>query len=198
MTTTNSTDVKATSNTIASKATALKEVFVSATQHRAALKDDAATKLLAAQNDDEKASFEKARKYNETHETYNARLSDMSEKAIAMCAKLNIDAEKLAAQSRELKKRTVAILEALATNSKVEDNALDALLTRLAKKRDSIMTLEQIRREMNHKTTTQAQYFKTCALFFSFATYSKSEKELSFDYNARVLRDLLKAYAIAE
>lgn len=185
-------------NTIASKATALKDIFATAAQNRAALKNEAAEKLNAAQNDDEKASFEKARKFNETHETYNARLSDMSEKALAMLSKLNIDAETLAAQSRELKKRTVAILEALATNSKVEDNALDALLTRLAKKHDAVMTLEQIRREMNHKTTTQAQYFKSCAIFFDFATYSKSNKELSFKYDARVLRDLLKAYAVAE
>ncbi|MNN42786.1 hypothetical protein D3C81_1569920 [compost metagenome] len=58
------------------------------------------------------------------------------------------------------------------------------------------MTLEQIKREMRHKTTTQAQYFKTCALFFDFATYSKSEKALTFKYDSRVLRDLLKAYSV--
>lgn len=186
-----------TTNTISTKAASIKDVFSAAATHRQALKDEHAAKLLASQNEDEKASHEKARKFNETHEAYNARLADMSEKALAMCSKLNINAETLAQQSRELKKRSCAILEALATQSKVEDNALDALLTRLASKKDAVMTLEQIKREMRHSTTTQAQYFKTCALFFDFATYSKSEKALTFNYEARVLRDLLKAYAVA-
>ncbi len=186
-----------TTNTINAKAASIKDIFSAAAQHRAALKDEAAQKLQAAENDDDKISAERSRKFNETHEAYNERLSSMSEKALALVSTLKIDADSLALQSRELKKRSCAILEALASASKVDDNALDAILERLATKKDAVMTLDQIKREMNHSTTTQAQYFKTCALFFDFATYSKSEKALTFKYDNRVLRDLLKVYNVA-
>ncbi|MNU11811.1 hypothetical protein D3C72_2599570 [compost metagenome] len=48
---------------------------------------------------------------------------------------------------------------------------------------------------MQHDTTTQAQYFKTCAEFFNFAAYSKSDKTLTFKYDAVVLAELMKLYS---
>lgn len=184
-------------NTVTDKAVAAKSVFADAAVNMQNIKNVNAEKLTSAQNDDEKREFEQARKRAETHEKFNAALSDMSEKALASLSRYNVDAQVLSEQSRELKKRSIAILEAVANNKRVDDTALDAMLQRLAAKKDATMTLAQIQREMNHKTTTQAQYFKTCAQFFNFAQYSKSDKALTFNYDSKVLKDLLKQYASA-
>ena len=182
-------------STLTEKATAVKGVFADAAVNMQNIKNVNAEKLNTAQNDDEKREFEAARKRAETHEKFNAALGDMSEKALNYLSKLsNLDAQLMSEQSREFKKRTIATLEAIAASKRVTDLALDNLLLRLAQKGDAIMTLAQIQREMNHKTTTQAQYFKTFAVLFNFAQYSKAEKALTFQYDAKVLKDLLKAY----
>lgn len=174
---------------------AIKTVFATAAAAENEVKTLALAKVENAQSDEERDEFTKTAKRAHTHERYNEALASMSSEALQQLAKLKVDATALAAQSRELKKRSIAIVEAIAHSKRVDDRALDALLQRLAAKRDSKLSLEQIKREMQHETTTQAQYFKTCALFFSFAQYSKSEKELSFDYNASVLASLMSIYS---
>lgn len=186
-------------STISNKAEAVKGVFVEAALNMQTIKNANAEKLAAATNDDEKREFEAARKRAETHEKYNAALGAMSEKALNYLTRLNftLDAQLISEQSREFKKRSVSMLEAIAASRRVSELALDNLLLRLAQKGDAMMTLAQIQREMNHKTTTQAQYFKTFAVLFHFAQYSKAEKALTFNYDAKVLKDMLKAYQVA-
>ena len=178
------------------KAEANKTVFVDAANAFAATKEQALAKVEQAETVEDKLSFAKTAKTAQTHERYNEALASMSEKALASLNKYKVDADALSKQARELKKRSIAILEALASNQKVNDRALDAVLQFIVAKDAASMTLEQVRHEMHHETTTQAQYFKTCALFFNFATYSKSDKSVTFNKDAIVLRDLLKIYAI--
>lgn len=189
-----------TQNTVAKavnvKAESNKTVFVEAANAFAQTKEQALAKVEQAQTQEDKLSFAKTAKTAHTHERYNEALASMSEKALASLNKYKVDADALSKQARELKKRSIAILEALASNQKVNDRALDAVLQFIVAKDAASMTLEQVRHEMSHETLTQAQYFKTCALFFNFATYSKSEKAVTFNKDAHVLRDLLKIYAV--
>lgn len=173
----------------------LKNAFVTFAQNEEVAKNEALMKKEQAQNDEEKREFKKLEQRAATHEKYNVLLSDMSEKALQLAVKLKIDAQALAAQSRELKKRSIAILEAIANSQRVTDKALDAVLQRLAAKSDKTLTIAQIQREMQHSTATQASYFKTCAAFYNFAQYSKADKSVTFDYDAIVLKSLLALYA---
>lgn len=183
------------------KAVAAQTTFIEAAKMQSEVKEAQAAKILEATNSDEKQEFEKARKRAETHETYNSKLSEMSAQALNYLAtKLKfVDVHALATvHSRELKKRSIKIIEALAHNKRVDDKALDAVLQRLAYKKDLTLSLAQIQKEMLHETTTQAQYFKTCAEFFQFASYSKASKELTFKYDAFVLVELMKLYNAAD
>lgn len=193
---TNAATSKATTATSANaKALASKEVFASAVQTYAQTKEQALANVEKAESSEEKSAFAATAKTASTHERYTEALSNMSEKALASLSKYKIDAEKLATQSRELKKRSIAIIEALVSKQKVNDRALDAVLQYIVAKDAVSMTLEQVRAQMQHETTTQAQYFKTCAIFFNFAQYSKSEKTINFDKNAIVLRELIAIYS---
>lgn len=180
------------------KAQAHKEVFATAAVNFAATKAQALSAAEQAQSDDEKSSFIATAKTAQTHERYSAALSDMSEAALKLITRYSVDAEALSKQARELKKRSIAILEAIASKQKVNDRALDAVLQFIVAKDVAAMTLDQVQHQMQHQTTTQAQYFKTCAVFFNFATYSKSEKTITLNKEARILKDLLALYATAE
>lgn len=181
--------------TTINKIEVVKNAFAAAAENEQAVKLQAEASMSAAQNEDEKREHEKLYKRAATHERYNSALSNMTEKALQTMLKLKVDQTALVAQSRELKKRSIAILEALAHNQRVDDRALDSVLQRLASKRDSKLTLTQVQREMQHETTTQAAYFKTCAMFYNFATYNKTDKEIVFNYDAQVLKQLLTIYA---
>lgn len=171
-----------------------KNAFEVAAANERAAKEQALEKISAAQSEEEKSEFVKVAKRSATHERFNEALASMSDKALQALAKYKVDASTLAQQSRELKKRSIAILEALAHSQRVDDKALDAVLQRLAAKDDAQLSIAQVQREMMHETDTQASYFKNCALFYKFAQYSKADKSLSFDYSAAVLRDLIALY----
>ena len=179
-------------------AVGVKETFATAHAHLSTLKSDIVEKLANVQNDDERAELDKARMRAETHEKFNAALTDMSAQALNYLAKLDISAEALTQQSRELKKRCIKMIEAIAHSKTIDDRALESIVMRLAQKNDASLTLAQIQREMQHDTTTQAQYFKSCALFFNFASYSKSDKTVTFKYDAKVLKDLIALYSKEE
>ncbi len=187
-----------TTTTLNAKATAVKTSFTDAALNFANAKLEALSKVESAQSQEEKNAFAATANTAQTHERYTEALSNMSEKALTLLAKYKVSADDLSKQSRELKKRSIAILEALATSQHVNDRALDAVLQFIAHKDAASMTLEQVRHEMQHETTTQAQYFKTCAIFFNFATYSKADKMLSFNKENAVFRDLMKIYAKAD
>lgn len=181
--------------TLNAKAESFKSVFASAAVDYSNTKAQAQAQAEQAQNEEERNAFNATAKTADTHSRYTEALSNMSEKALASLSSYKIDAKTLAEQSRELKKRSIAILEALATKQRVNDRALDAVLQFIVAKDAASMTLEQVRAQMQHETTTQAQYFKTCAIFFNFAQYSKSEKTISFDKNAKVLKELIAIYS---
>lgn len=178
------------------KAVANKELFTTAAQEYAQTKTQAQLAAEQAQSDEEKATFNATAKTASTHERYSEALANMSEKALASLNKYKVDASALAIQSRELKKRSIAILEALANKTRVNDRALDAVLQYIVAKDAASMTLLQVQNQMQHETTTQAQYFKTCAMFFNFANYSKSEKTINFNKDAIVLRELIAIYTV--
>lgn len=182
--------------TVNLKAQANKELFVTAAAEYAQTKTQAQLAAEQAQSDEERATFNSTAKTASTHERYTEALSNMSDKALQSLNKYKINASELAAQSRELKKRSIAILEALVNKTRVNDRALDAVLQYIVAKDAAAMTLEQVRSQMQHETTTQAQYFKTCAMFFHFATYSKSEKTINFNKDALVLRELIALYTV--
>jgi hypothetical protein len=182
--------------TVNAKALANKELFVAAAAEFASTKDQALVNVEQAQNDEERAAFQATAKTASTHERYTEALSNMSEKALQSLNKYKVNASELASQSRELKKRSIAILEALATKQRVNDRALDAVLQYIVAKDAAAMSLEAVRTQMQHETTTQAQYFKTCAIFFNFASYSKSEKTINFNKDALVLRELIAIYTV--
>lgn len=183
--------------TINAKAAAAKEVFAAASVAYATTKSEALAKVESAESSEEKLAFAATAKTANTHERYSEALSNMSEKALAALSKYKVDAAALATQSRELKKRSIAILEAIANNQKVNDRALDAVLQYIVAKDAASMTLEQVRAQMQHETTTQAQYFKTCAIFFNFAQYSKSEKTINFNKESTVLKALISIYTVS-
>ncbi|UKL15052.1 hypothetical protein hairong_148 [Pseudomonas phage hairong] len=179
------------------KIEAVKNVFATAALTQAEIKLQAESAMNAARETDnvaEAASFKAQFQKAQTHEKFNEALSSMSDKAVSVMNKYKIDAEALSNQSREMKKRSIAILEAVATNSFVQDKALDAVLHVLAAKRSDKLTISTIQNEMQHETDTQASYFKRCAVFFKIAQYSSSEKALSFNYEAAMLRDLMSIY----
>lgn len=179
------------------KTEALKNTFAAAAATQKEIKEQALAKVEQTQVADEQVAFKKTAKTAQTHEKYNEALANMSEKALAILNKYKVDAEALSKQSRELKKRSIAILEALAHSQRVNDRALDAVLQYIEFKKCDAMSLSQVQAQMNHITDTQAQYFKTCATFFKFATYSKSDKTLNLKRDANVLRDLLALYSTA-
>ena len=181
--------------TINAKAESFKSVLAAAAVDYTNTKTQAQQAAEQAQSDEERAAFNATAKTADTHSRYTEALSNMSEKALASLSTYKVDAKVLSEQSRELKKRSIAILEALATKQRVNDRALDAVLQFIVAKDAASMTLEQVRAQMQHETTTQAQYFKTCAIFFNFAQYSKSEKTISFDKNAKVLKELIAIYS---
>jgi len=178
------------------KAVANKEAFEVVAAEFAATKEQASAQAAQAQNDEERKAFADAAKTASTHERYTNALANMSEKALASLNKYKINATELAKQSRELKKRSIAIIEAIVTKQRVNDRALDAVLQYIVAKDAASMTLEQVRTQMQHETTTQAQYFKTCAIFFNFAQYSKSEKTINFNKDATVLKELIAIYTV--
>lgn len=181
--------------TVNVKAESNKAVFIEAAKNYAQTKEQAQASAAQAQNVEEAQAFNATAKTASTHERYTEALSNMSEKALASLNKYKVDVAALATQSRELKKRSIAILEALSSKQRVNDRALDAVLQYIVQHDAASMTLEQVRHQMQHETTTQAQYFKTCAIFFNFANYSKSEKTINFNKDAIVLRDLIAIYS---
>ena len=174
---------------------ALKNVFTVAANEHESVKNEALQKLETVEAQEERDALVKTAKRAKTHEVYTQALADMSDKALALLHAHKLDAAALAAQSRECKKRSIAMLEAVAHSTRVRDKALDALLQRLAAKSDSSLTIAQIQREMQHETTTQASYFKTFAAFFKFAQYSASDKKVTFDYSNAFLKALIEVYS---
>lgn len=173
----------------------VKATFAAAAVNEANAKIEALEKANSAENEEAKKEFLKTAKTSQTHERFNEALSSMSDKALALVARYKIDAQALANQSRELKKRSIAILEAIAHSKHCDDRALDAVLQRLAAKRDEKLTVAQLQREMNHSTDTQASYFKTCAVFYKFADYHKADKVVVFNYDNAIIKALLNIYS---
>lgn len=180
---------------MATKIELFKAALIEAAQNESVVKEQAKAMLESAENDADKIENKKVMQRAATHERYNEALAGMSEKALQQAVKYKVDAQAIANQSRELKKRSIAILEALATESRCNDRALDAILQRLAAKRDDKLTVSQIQREMQHKTNTQAGYFKTCAVFYNIASYSKADQTVVFNYDSAMMKALLAIYA---
>jgi SpoVK/Ycf46/Vps4 family AAA+-type ATPase len=177
------------------KIEAVKNVFTIAATNEETVKNAALERVTLSQNEEEKSENVKQFKLAQTHERYNALMSDMSDKALKVFIDNKFDAQALVKQSRELKKRSIAMLEAVAHEVKAKDKALDAIMQRIAAKRDAKLSIATIQREMQHATDTQASYFKTCALFYNFAQYDKDAKELTFNYEHTMFSKLIEVYS---
>lgn len=171
-------------------------IFVEAAEKFATVAVEAETKLKADNlSAEESKALKDTASENRTHEKYCAIIAKQSDEVIALLNAQKVNAQALALSSRELKKRACFMLQALVSKRAVDDRAFDSLMLRLASKRDSSLTIDQIQREMQHKTATQASYFKTFAEFFNFATYNKSEKKVTFNYDAYFLNELVSVYS---
>lgn len=179
------------------KIEAVKSVFAQSAQAQAEIKTQAESAMLQAletDNNAEALSFKAQMQRAATHEKFDTQLSSMSDKAVSAMNKYKLSAEELSKQSREAKKRTIALLEAIATNSFAKDKAFDAIMNVIAEKNPEKMTISKIQHEMQHETDTQATYFKRFALFCKFAQYSASTKEVVFNYDSQIMKDLMSIY----
>lgn len=173
----------------------VRELFVAAAEKFAAVSAEAKSKLEVATSAEEQKAHKDTMQENATHAKYCDSIAKQSDEVLALLIAQKVDCEALANASRELKKRAVFMLQALVSARPVDDRAFDSVLLRIASKRDGKLSIAQIQREMQHSTATQANYFKTFCEFFKFATYSKSEKEVTFNYDAFFLSELVKVYA---
>lgn len=177
----------------------VRAIFTAAAVKFDALHIDAVAKLNAAveasASEAEINALKKVCSNNATLRDSCTKCSKMSDNAVQVLIDQKIDAQAMTEQSREFMKRAVFMFEALALKSAVDERAFDALLQRLASKRDAALSKVQIQREMQHKTTTQAGYFCTFAEFFKFAQFNKASEKLEFNYDAHYLSELLKIYA---
>lgn len=153
-----------------------------------------ATELSAQleQHDDEDTKKEYQRTM--THAIYDAKLSGMSEQAAKFVVEqLSVDASKIVAQSRELKKRTIAAAESAASGAPAKDKALRAFIAALKKRKT--FTLEQLASIMQHNTTTQASYLKTMLDYFgALESYDKDAKKLTVNKDHALIVALIAAH----
>jgi hypothetical protein len=177
------------------KIEAAKIVFAAAAEKFAALSNSAVLQLETCA-ESESAAIKKIVSANATHSKYCAVIAAQSDAVFQLMLDQKVSLDALATSSRELKKRAVLMLQALASKRAVDDRAFDSVLLRLASKRESKLTVSQMQHEMQHKTDTQASYFKTFCEFFNFATYNKSEKVVTFNYDAYYLSELIKVYSV--
>lgn len=205
MTTTNNvatteTQVAVKEVKLSAKAQAASDAFKASATSYSAIADEQRAKLSDEESDVQAREIAKKQMQRaETHSAYNSKLADMSDKALRLLETYKItDLSKLSeasSASRELKKRTIAALEAIAAKQRVsKDNALDAVCYMLASQEHAELSIAAIQKQMNHKTETQASYFKRFAEFFKFATYNKNTAKLEINYESKFLKDLLSAY----
>lgn len=181
---------------MSTKIEAAKNVFVEAANKFAAVALEAENKLKSDElSAEEQKALKDTRDENNTHAKYCAIIAKQSDEVFKVLLSQKVNLQALALSSRELKKRAVFMLQALVSKRAVDDRAFDSVMLRLASKREASLTIEQLQREMQHKTATQASYFKTFAEFFNFATYNKSEKKVTFNYDAYFLSELVNVYS---
>ncbi len=180
------------------KIESVRAIFNAAAERFNALHVDAVAKLNAAieasADESELKALKKVVSNNATLRDSCAKCAKMSDSAINVLIEQKIDAQAMTEQSREFMKRAVFMFEALALKSAVSERAFDAVLQRLASKRDAALSKAQLQREMQHKTTTQASYFCTFCEFFKFASYNKTSEKLEFNYDAYYLNALMQIY----
>jgi hypothetical protein len=144
------------------------------------------------QDDDIKRIAQK----NATHARFNTKLSEMSKEALSVAHTHNIDANKIVEQSRELKKRLIGALEAIAHSDKSKlDKALCAFLAELvANEKKSDFTVKQIQHAMNHGTPTQARYFKTWGELLGVASYDKPSQIVTVKRDSAFFKKLVALF----
>lgn len=143
----------------------------------------------------------KAVSTQETHAKWNQRVAEMSPEASNLVYKFKIDPTAFEAQSRECKKRSIGIMEAISKGStSAIDNSLDAFLHFVAAKLESgkQITTRDFVREAGHSTSTQAGYAKNC---FKFLGVIKDAPKIEtgiflfdFDPESAVFIELMKLY----
>lgn len=159
------------------------------------MRSEKADELRNNLNDDSVTRDKNAVKTQETHATWNKRLAGMSTQASNLVFKYKIDAKVIESQSRELKKRTIGLLEAIANNDpSYLDNGLNAFGHYLKAKGLDNVTTADFQREAQHATGTQSTYCKNAFLFLGMI--QKAPKVATgkwiFDFDAD--SELLTAY----
>lgn len=143
----------------------------------------------------EDTDFKREAQRSATHARFNSKLAELSEKALSVCYQFKIDASALVAQSRELKKRLISAVEAIAASDKSKlDKALAAILAYIVASEKESAAITEIQRAMNHSTATQANYFKNFCLFLNIASYDKSAKVIKFDTDHKLFKQLVALF----
>lgn len=171
------------------------EKFIASMSTFADVRSEKASELASKLNDKSVKRDTNAVKTQETHATYNAKLAGMTSAASNLVFKYKIDATAIESQSRELKKRTIGILEAIASNDASKlDNSLNAFGHYLISKGLKNVSTSDFQREAMHSTGTQSTYCKNAFLFLGLIKTAPkvATGKWIFDFNAD--SELLEAF----
>lgn len=139
--------------------------------------------------------IKRAQQRSATHARYDAKLSELSDDALAVCYTFKLDAVSIVSQSRELKKRLMSALNAIALNdkNKLDKALLNALSVCVVNDAESI-TVSALQSAMSHETNTQANYFKRFCEFLDIASYEKSAQRLTFKADSAFYKRLIALF----
>lgn len=180
------------------------ELCLAITQHASQ-----SSEALKASAEAQKARYEETkteadkRAYQrlECHAKMNARVAGMSDKAVSYLASLGINPEQFCDQSRELKKRAIQVCEAIAHNNvhlleegKYHQATLAGIRLIVEKPGTSEFTMNALKREMQHDTFTQPQYFVRFLKFFGAGDGKKDTFSVKRDH--RLIRDFAKLLGV--
>jgi len=174
--------------------------FRSYFQDEALVRADRADSIRQALPEDATKREQDRVKTQLTHANFDMKLAEMSDAAIKYALEQlgAAKASEIESQSRELKKRTVAILEAVGNGSELSDRALDAVIQFIVAKNAERLTTMDMQREAQHQTPTQANYMKTAFKFLGIASevnkIGKGVWEVRLDPENKTLADLKSLY----
>lgn len=169
----------------------------------------ASAEALRTSAEGQKARFEETkaeadkRAYQrlECHAKMNTKISGMSAEAVAYLARLGVDPDTFVDQSRELKKRAIQVCEAIAHNNialleegKYHQATLAGIRLIVAKQAQGEFTFLSLKREMQHDTLTQAQYFVRFLKYFGAGDGKKDT--FTVNRENRLIKDFAKLLGV--
>jgi hypothetical protein len=168
----------------------------SATVSQSASDNLTRSEQFASQYEETKdTDVKRAQQRSATHAKYDSKLSELSSDALAVCYTFKLNAESIVNQSRELKKRLMSALNAIAATDKNKlDKALLNALTVIVVNNAESISIDALQRAMSHETNTQANYFKRFCLFLDVADYEKSTQTMTFKTDSALYKRMIALF----